>query len=242
MTDHSVSAVIASAGSGVRFGADKVFAEIKGIPVIIHTLKIFQSSELINEIVPVVRRENIDRLWSLIDTYQLTKVKVIAEGGKQRQDSVYKGLCSFRSMPEIVAIHDGARPLLKRELLDSAIRALVEDKGQTQGVVVGVPVKETVKLLMDSQLLKIKETLSRQQLWIAQTPQIFYTNRLIEAFNKALSDGYYATDDSALMERSGGVIKMFMGDYKNIKITTPEDIQFVEMILASEAKTHSKEG
>ncbi len=229
----SVAAIVPAAGSGTRFGGDKLFAPLEEMPVLAHTLKALEHSSLISEIVPVTRKEKEDWLWRLVKEYEITKVKRIARGGLQRQDSVYNGVKALSETPDIVVIHDGARPLFRSAMIEGPILALLKDKGGIHGIVIGVPVKDTIKVLHNNVDLTVKSTLERSLLWIAQTPQIFYYSILIEALQRASEEGFYATDDSALVERYGGVVRMYLGSYDNIKITTKEDLLIGSCIFSN---------
>jgi 2-C-methyl-D-erythritol 4-phosphate cytidylyltransferase len=235
MTNNTIpmpkaAAIVAAAGTGSRFKGDKIFTNLKDMPVIVWTLKALESAIMVTEIVPVVREDGVERLKELIKRHSITKVKDVVVGGAARQDSVYNGLKALSGDVDIVLIHDGARPLIRTEMIGASIESLI--MSEVEGVVVGVPVKDTVKRIdVDSQHL-IKETLDRGSLWLAQTPQVFYRQRLIEAFKKAYSEGYYATDDAALMEYYGAPVMMLKGSYENIKITTPEDLLVAMAFIA----------
>ncbi|MBS1234645.1 MAG: ispD, partial [Nitrospirae bacterium] len=145
-------------------------------------------------------------------------------GGRERQDSVFHGLNLIRHRKSVVLVHDAVRPLIEPSLIQSALQQL----NGCDGVVVGVPLKDTVKEVRDG---IVRNTPKRDLLWAAQTPQIFPYQVLYDAYEKAMADSFYTTDDSALVEMNGGVIKMVQGSYANIKVTTPEDLLIAEVFL-----------
>jgi 2-C-methyl-D-erythritol 4-phosphate cytidylyltransferase len=219
-------AIVPSAGLGKRFdpSSRKPFFEITGIPVLIHTLKKLHDAESIAEIILVLREQDVNRGRKLIETHNLHKVKRIVPGGKERQDSVYNALLHVHGYDGLVLIHDGVRPLISAQLIE---RLLNEIEG-VDGVVPGLPVKETLKKIdADGMVLS---TPKRDMLWSIQTPQVFTFHIIKEAFDKAHTDGFYATDDAALVERIGGKVKIIAGSPFNIKITTPEDFEIVKSL------------
>ncbi|MCL4492248.1 MAG: 2-C-methyl-D-erythritol 4-phosphate cytidylyltransferase [Nitrospirae bacterium] len=242
-----IVAIVPAAGIGKRFGhaKNKLLYELAGKPLIIWALELLQSVAEIDEIVPVLKGDDLKAGIALIESYSMPKVKRIVPGGKERQDSVYNGIKILDDSTSIVVIHDGARPFADKDLIRTAIEEL---KGY-DGVVTGVPVKDTIKECKvrsapggaasahehASELL-VKKTLDRSVLWAVQTPQVFKFQKLKAAHKKARSEGYYATDDAALIEKYGGSIKIIGGSYGNIKITTPEDIAIAEAILKASTK------
>jgi len=250
MGKEKIAAIVPAAGIGKRFSEDenKTFCHFLSKPLIIWTLEALHGVEEISEIIPVFRQDDLLLSSELIEKYNVKKVKRIVPGGKERQDSVYNALSFLDDNIGVVVIHDGVRPFVQRDLIKKAISEL---KG-FDGVITGVPVKDTikearcqvssVKCQVSSRIgavpeyesgseIVVKKTLNRSLLWAIQTPQVFYFNRLIKAYEKAMSEGFYSTDDSSLIERYGGAVKIIMGSYTNIKITTPEDIYVAEAIL-----------
>lgn len=226
MADN-VIAIVPAAGLGTRFGGkrSKQFAMLGGKPLVIRALETFQSMPEISEIIPVIREQEIAGCTSLFREFGITKAGQIAPGGRERQDSVYSGLQLIRDRSATVLIHDGARPLVEPKTIRSALRAL---KG-CDGVVVGVTPKDTIKELHG---LTIKATLRRDNLFAVQTPQIFPYRVIAEAYERAMGESFYSTDDSALVERYGGRVTAVTGSYLNIKVTTPEDLAIAELFLA----------
>lgn len=228
--NKNIIAVVPAAGLGKRLGpgTNKPFQMLLGKPLIVWTMEILEGCPEIKEIVPVLKVEDMDAGTELFDRYNFSKIRRIVKGGAERQDSVYNGLRELDGKADIVFIHDGARPFVSRDIVRNSISAI---KG-FDGVVVGVPVKDTIKEAEDG---VIKKTLPRKPLWAVQTPQVFLYEPLMRAYNKAMEDKFYSTDDSALVERLGGRIKIIMGSYENLKITTPEDMVIAECLLKQRA-------
>ncbi len=223
------TAIIAGGGSGKRMlsQGNKLFIEIGGIPVLAMTAAVFGSAEIIDEIVIVVPSDEMERTKAVVKSSSLKKVTNIVAGGPTRQASVSNGLAAMAPDADIAVIHDAARPFITREII---VRAVNEIK-TCRAVIVGVPVKDTIKTLDDKGF--ISNTLDREFLWQAQTPQVFDAALIKEAHDRARKTGFEATDDSRLVERFGEKVKMIQGSYENIKITTPEDIKIAEAILRS---------
>jgi len=228
--ENKVVAIVPAAGLGERFGrgTNKPFSGLADKPLIIWAIETLQSLPEVVEIIPVVKERDIKLCSLLIEDYSITKVKHIAPGGRERQDSVFHGLSLVRDKDSVVLVHDGVRPLIEASVIKEALQQLPG----FDGVVVGVPLKDTVKEVRDGTVMN---TLKRDMFWAVQTPQIFYYQALYEAFDKAMADSFYSTDDSALVERNGGRIKMVQGSYTNIKVTTPEDLLIAEVFLKMKA-------
>ncbi|MCC6347663.1 MAG: 2-C-methyl-D-erythritol 4-phosphate cytidylyltransferase [Nitrospirales bacterium] len=239
---NRVAAVIPAAGLGRRFGSrgGKTLHLLSGKPLLAWVLEAFQHCRLVDEILPVLKAEDREAGWELVEHYGITKVRRIAPGGSERQDSVFNGLEALGGEPSLVVIHDGARPLVESFLIERAIEGL---KGY-DGAVAGVPVKDTIKAAKHSTPAcdvagqngrapdaVVEGTLDRTTLWAIQTPQAFPLERIREAHRRARSEGFYATDDAALVERYGGAVRIVMGSYRNMKMTTPEDILVAEALL-----------
>ncbi|MBI4684909.1 MAG: 2-C-methyl-D-erythritol 4-phosphate cytidylyltransferase [Nitrospirae bacterium] len=229
---NKIVAIVPAAGFGKRFGpgGNKQFQSLKDKPLIVWTLKVFESIRDIEEVIPVLKNDDMEAGLDLIDKYRLSKVKKIAPGGKERQDSVFSGLNLVEKKTAAVLIHDGVRPFFKRSLVEESINQLKD----CDGVVAGIPVKDTIKGVSTSNVrneIIVEKTLNRSLLWAVQTPQVFRYDILMNAYAKAMEEGFYSTDDSAIVERYGGKVKIIMGDYSNIKITTPEDLDIAEVLL-----------
>ncbi len=237
-----VVAIVPAAGLGKRFGPgkNKPFKILGGKPLIVWSLETLVSINEIVDVIPVFKAEDMEYGQNIIEEYNLSKIKRIAPGGKERQDSVYNGLKLIEDTESIVLIHDGVRPLIDKDLIENVIKELLSPptpplvkggKGGlngVDGVILGVPVKDTIKEAEDG---IIKSTLKRSSLWSIQTPQVFLYSSILQAYDRAMKEGFYSTDDAALVERNSGKIKVVMGSYKNIKITTPEDLAVAEVLL-----------
>jgi len=223
-----VSAVIAAGGCGNRMQMqkNKVYLPIDGSPILSHTLTVFSACRLINEIVVVVPENETDFcLTEIIEPLGMSKAVKISAGGRERQDSVRCGLRVTSADSDYVVVHDGARPLLTLSLLESVIRqAFVSG-----AAIAAVPVKDTIKIADDAGF--VVDTPARDRLWSVQTPQVFRKDILLAAHEYAQVNGIFGTDDSYLVEKLGHPVKIVSGDYENIKITTPEDLQIAEAIL-----------
>jgi len=226
----SVTAIIPAAGLGKRFGPgkDKPFQTIGGKPLILWSLGSLQEIPEISEIIPVLRTEDILAARKLFEQYGISKIKRIAPGGKERRDSVFNGLKLIEDRHGFVLIHDGARPLLEKDFVKAMIANMSESKDAIDGIIPGVPVKDTIKEAERGYVIK---TLKREQLWAIQTPQVFRYDKIFPAYEQAIGTRHYATDDAALLERIGGRIRVIMGLYRNVKITTPEDLIIAEALL-----------
>jgi 2-C-methyl-D-erythritol 4-phosphate cytidylyltransferase len=226
-------ALIPAAGMGKRMGAaiNKQYLQLSGMPIVARTLSLFDQSSLIDAIYLVIPAEEIPYCREhVVDAYGFSKVTAIIPGGKERQNSVMNGLLAMRdfvSNEDIILIHDGVRPLISDELLQETISsAALHD-----GVLVAVPVKDTIKTVYNGIVV---ETPNRESLWQAQTPQAFRFATILAAHTSAEAAGFIGTDDASLVERMGGAMHIIRGDYRNIKITTPEDLILAEAFLAVE--------
>lgn len=233
-----VIAIVPAAGLGKRFGTGphKQFETLQGKPVLIWPLEIFQSIQRIQEIIPVLAHEDMEQGREIFARYRITKIKKIAPGGKERQDSVWNGLILVRDKQSIILIHDGVRPLIEKHLVESLIQEMLgnlSETGRCDGIVPGVPPKDTVK---EASGRIVKKTLKRNMLWAVQTPQIFPYKTIYNAYKKAMQEGYYSTDDAALVEKYKGKVCIAPGSYRNIKITTPEDLKIAELLMKINSK------
>ncbi|MEW6676148.1 MAG: 2-C-methyl-D-erythritol 4-phosphate cytidylyltransferase [Nitrospirota bacterium] len=229
-----VVAIVPAAGLGRRFcdGTNKSFKTLMGKPLLVWALETLETVDEITEIIPVLKEEDMEKGVEVFEEFGLSKIKRIAPGGKERQDSVYNGLKQVDDSTSIVVIHDGVRPLVGKNFILESIRQLKD----CDGVIPGVPPKDTIKEVKDS---IVKRTLKRDSLWAVQTPQVFFYKTLYAAYEKAMKDRFYTTDDAAIVERYGGRIKVIMGSYNNIKITTPEDLLIAEFFLSKKWKVRN---
>ncbi len=230
MNQPHITAIIPAAGIGQRMQSvygkiRKPYIRLHGEPVLYYTLRAFQESEWISEIIPVCEPEWMDFVReAIIEPHRFSKVHRLAEGGPRRQDSVFSGL-KATVKTDIVLVHDGVRPVIRPE----KITALVQAVKAHRAAILAVRSKDTVKSQDAGGF--VLETLNREILWNVQTPQGFEYALLKQAFEQAYQDGFCGTDESMLVERLGIKVKIVEGDYDNIKITTPEDIAFAEARL-----------
>lgn len=222
--DNSLGIVIVSAGKGSRMGTleSKQYLLLQDKPIIIHTLEVFSRMPLVKEIVLVTGKEDVERAQEWVQQYHLDKVCKVIAGGSERQHSVYKGLLELQT--EWVMVHDGVRPFVDpvdiQECYEVALR--------TGAAVLAVPVKDTIKIVDESGI--IVETPDRQSLWAIQTPQTFRVSDLLRSHQEAQRSGFLGTDDSMLVERIGIPVTVVKGSYSNIKITTPDDLEYAAFI------------
>jgi 2-C-methyl-D-erythritol 4-phosphate cytidylyltransferase len=218
--------IIPAAGQGKRMGAgkNKLLLTLEGVPVLIHTLKVFEADAECTGIILAIHPDDENEFMLLLKDYGIHKVEQLVIGGKERQDSVYNGLKAIGSFAGVVLVHDAARPFIKME----TIHALVEAAGKEGAAIVAVPVKDTIKKAVNSQVV---ETVERSSLWAVQTPQAFRVSILLDAHEKAAREPFTGTDESSLVERLPHHVAIIEGDYDNIKLTTPEDLYFAEAIL-----------
>lgn len=233
---EKIWAVVPAAGVGKRMGmtVKKQFIRLKGREILVRTLEALADVPAIEGILVMVSREDMDVCQTLLQKYHIEKVKKVLLGGNTRQESVFKGLSALPKDCTLVVIHDGARPLVTREQIESTI----ETAKKYGGALLAVPVKDTVKIA-DAKGF-VEDTPARAQLWNAQTPQTFRYPDILEGHRHAVVMGdYTCTDDSQVVERYLDLpVKIVQGSYDNIKITTPEDLSVGERILEErEGKT-----
>lgn len=222
---NGVIIVAAGSGSRMNMGINKQFIQIKGKEILAYTIDKFYNNKNIDKIVVVSKESELEFIeQSILNKYKFHNISVVS-GGKERQDSVYNGLLELGGNYEIVLVHDGARPFITNSVIDESIEEAIKNNA----VVVGVPVKDTIKVVNNHQ--EVVQTPKRDLLWMVQTPQVFKYNILKNAYDKAYEEGFYGTDDAMLVERSGQVVKMINGSYDNIKITTVEDLDIGEQII-----------
>ncbi|UFS72368.1 2-C-methyl-D-erythritol 4-phosphate cytidylyltransferase [Geomonas sp. RF6] len=225
----STYALIPAAGMGKRMGAgmNKQYLLLDGKPILAHTLAVFEEAPFIDGIYLVVPEQEIPFCRTeVVERFGFTKVRGIVPGGAERQHSVRNGLCAMTGAAEddVILIHDGVRPFVTAAMLEAAARGA----SRSAGAVVAVPVKDTVKVAADGMIV---ETPPRAGLWLAQTPQAFRYGVIREAHEAAEKEGFLGTDDASLLERHGSRLEIVAGDYRNIKITTPEDMLLAEAFL-----------
>jgi len=232
---NKVIAIVPAAGSGTRYGprTRKPFLSLNGKPLILWALETLESVPHISHIIPVLKKSDLAKGQQLFKEYKISKILRIVEGGKERQDSVLNALTGIKGEKSIVLIHDGARPFLTEDMIERSVNEL----DGFDGVVVGMPPKDTIK---ETEHGVVQKTLKRDSLWSIQTPQVFPLQAISAAYEHAYRERYYSTDDAALVERYGGRVKVIKGSYSNIKITTPEDLAFAELLLSQKIIQHKK--
>ena len=223
MADTSV--ILVCAGNATRMGGiNKILMPLGKSNVVGYSMLAFEQCEDISEIIVVTKPENFDPIRQTAETIGITKLSHIVEGGDTRQQSVMQGLRVISKETQYIAIHDGARPLVKPE----HIAKVIKDARVFGGATLGVPVKDTIKIVDDG---LITDTPHRPSLYITQTPQVFRKRLYFEAVDFAMEHELDFTDDCQLVEAIGGKVYMTIGDYSNIKITTPEDREIAEVLL-----------
>lgn len=223
-------AIIVAGGSGERSGlaGGKQLAPVAGRPVLSHTLASFIACDAIDEIVVVATPGRVSEYADAVPELDSAKVRAIVEGGDTRQASVAAGLAEVPADAGIIAVHDGARPLVEPSLIAAVVGALVRETSLA-GLVVGHPSYDTLKQVDEDRL--ITGTVDRTRVWAAETPQVFRAEALRAAYAAAATSVGPVTDDSTLVERAGGKVAMFPGPRDNLKVTVPEDLPIVERLL-----------
>lgn len=221
------TAIFPAAGHGKRMmaGINKVFMNLAGTPILIHTLKSFSKCSEIDNLVIVASGDDISFIKTILDKVSGLKPYKIVLGGSERQYSVRNGLAAVEPDTDIVLVHDAARPLVSEDIVLRTIAAAKE----FGGAVAGVQAKNTIKICDENGF--VKYTPDRNTLWEIQTPQAFKLDILVEAHELASRDDFLGTDEASIVERSGHPVKIVEGDYSNIKITTPEDVILAEEFL-----------
>lgn len=212
-------AIISAAGQGKRMGRPKQFLRIGGRPMLWWTLAVFQKTKSIQGIILVINADDKFRLKN----FRFPKIIKVVAGGRERQDSVYNGLKALPKEAELVVIHDGARPFVTATIIEASIRKA----RKTGAAVVGVPVKDTLKRVRTKSL--VNQTIDREKLWAAQTPQVFKRDIIMRAYQRFGKQR--VTDDAMLVEKMGKPAAMVMGSYLNLKVTTPEDLVLAGAVL-----------
>lgn len=221
-------AIIAAAGRGTRMGGGqqaKQFRELAGIPIIIHTLKRFEQSQTIGEVIVVVSSRDVSAVLDLTAEYRVGKLTRVVAGAETRTASVWRGLQEVPPAAEVVAVHDGVRPFVAPEEIDRTVRAAAT----CGAAILAARVIDTIKEADAGG--RVARTLERAGLWQAQTPQCFRLELLRRAYERAMAEGVEATDDSALVERLGVAVSIVEGSARNIKITSPQDIMLAEILI-----------
>lgn len=237
MEKPRTSVIIPAAGMGRRMNAsvNKQYLKINEKPILAYTLDVFENCPLVDEIILVINPEEQQLCREqVVEAYSYTKIKVTA-GGNTRQESVYAGLKAVNPLTKIVLIHDGARPLIR----ESVIRRSIEETIKHRATVVGVPAKNTIKVMNEAGF--VEATPDRNYLVEIQTPQTFAYDLITEAHQKALASGVVGTDDAFLVEWMQIPVKIVVGDYTNIKITTPEDLTIAAAIIGGRVENQGSD-
>ena len=224
--------IIPAGGTGRRMGGEipKQYLSLAGIPILVHTLREFQRSPFVDEIILVVPEGDVtDVRRDLVERYDLAKVSLVVAGGRERQDSVRNALMHVRDEHEIILVHDGVRPFVTGALIERTVAGAKE----FGAAVPGIPVRDTVKAADATG--RVVKTVQREGLWLVQTPQAFRREVILAAYERASADGFYGSDDASLVERTGIPVRMIPGDADNIKVTTPEDLARGERIVSRRA-------
>ena len=219
-----VGVAIVAAGQSRRMGdTDKMFAPLGGVPLLAHCLSTYNRSPSIHAISIAASRPNVERVRKLVRKREFGRVESVVAGGARRQDSVLNALRNMGGC-DIVLIHDGARPFVDEPMIERAVVAARD----SAAAAAAIPVKDTIKIANPD--MSVRETPARESLWAAQTPQSFRYDLILGAHARI---EYEVTDDAAMVEAVGHPVKLFMGSYDNIKVTTPEDLHIAEAILRS---------
>ncbi len=223
------AALVAAAGSSSRMGGiNKLLEPLDGIPVLVRTLTALERAQRVDSIVIATREEDLITVSQLCKTYGITKCKKVIRGGEDREHSVLLAALEAEPDTELLAVQDGARPLVSPALIDRVIEA-----AQRCGAAApAIPVKDTIKTVREDEA--VEETLERSRLRAVQTPQVFEASLLKAALQAALEEGAVLTDDCSAVERLGKVVYLIEGEETNLKITTPTDLVLAEALLAAE--------
>jgi 2-C-methyl-D-erythritol 4-phosphate cytidylyltransferase len=232
-----VSVILPAAGLGTRMGravpekagtSRKQFMLLEGSPILLHTIRKFASTPAVTEIVVALRAEDIDWVRELLRVENFGKPVRLVEGGDSRQESVEHALATLGAGTELVAVHDAVRPFIEHSVLEKVFA----EAEQTGAAIVGIVPVDTVKQVHRN---KIRQTIPRERLILAQTPQVFRFDLLKTAFSRAREDGFAGTDESSLVERLDQVeVSVIPGNDRNLKITKPSDMDLARLFLAEE--------
>ena len=227
------TAVIVAAGSSQRMGNDKIFTALGGLPVLVRSVRAFEENELVDEIIVVTREEKLEQVAELVKKYGLNKVSKVILGGKTRVESCLAGVSEAHHRAELIAIHDGARPLVTQAIIRDAIRAADE----FYAAVPVVPSTDTLKLLDEKGV--VAGSVDRETIFRVQTPQVFRADLIKGALTEAMKRGLPVTDDCSAMELMGVKTHTVAGDEDNIKLTTPRDMVVAEAILKNRGDAYA---
>jgi 2-C-methyl-D-erythritol 4-phosphate cytidylyltransferase len=235
-----VAVILPAAGLGTRMGkgtaeragtSRKQFMLLDGSPILMHTVRKFAASPRVGEIVIAVRAEDTEWVRELVlHEFPGGRVRVVA-GGNSRQESVENALASLHPGSDLVAVHDAVRPFIDLE----TIHAVFDEAAETGAAIVGVPAVDTVKqVIRGTTHVRVRATLPREKLVMAQTPQVFRYDLLLRAYQEARKDNFVATDESSMVERLDVEVSVVPGSDRNIKITKPTDMELAHLFLREE--------
>jgi len=241
-----VAVILPAAGLGTRMGKSaaektgtsrKQFMLLEGSPILIHTVRKFAASDRVSEIVVAVRPEDTGWVAEMLGSeFPTGRVRVV-EGGDSRQESVEHALATLRPDTEIVAVHDAVRPFIDLEIIHNVI----DEAARSGAAIVGVPAIDTVKqVIRGTDHVRVRSTIPREKLVMAQTPQVFRYDLIVRAFASARQDGFTGTDESSLVERLDVEVSVVPGTDRNIKITKPGDMELAHLFLREEAAREAR--
>jgi 2-C-methyl-D-erythritol 4-phosphate cytidylyltransferase len=241
-----IAVILPAAGLGTRMGkgsaekagtSRKQFMLLEGSPILIHTVRKFAASDRVSEIVVAVRAEDVEWVGEILEA-EFSKRRVHAvEGGNSRQQSVENGLAALAADTGLVAVHDAVRPFIDLETIHKAF----DEAAANGAAIVAVPAVDTIKqVTRGTSSVRVRATLPREKLVLAQTPQVFRYDLLVRAFEAARNDGFIGTDESSLVERLDVEVSVVMGSDRNIKITKPSDMDLARVFLRSELTAEAK--
>jgi 2-C-methyl-D-erythritol 4-phosphate cytidylyltransferase len=239
---NRVVAILPAAGLGTRMGSDqpKQFLELDGVPILVHTLRRIASCERISEIIVATRGDEVSRLEERLRSEKFRQTFRVVRGGDTRQESVSAALDQVSDDIDLVLVHDAVRPFVTRE----QIVRVIDEAGKCQAAILGIPAMDTVKEVKRGSLPEdvalITATIPRERVVLAQTPQVFSTKLLKEAFARGKSDGVSASDEAGLVERLGHEVHVVHGSERNIKITRPSDMDLARFYLEQEREKAHK--
>jgi 2-C-methyl-D-erythritol 4-phosphate cytidylyltransferase len=225
-----ITAIIVAAGSSRRMGFDKLFALLAGKPVIAHSIAAFENCKQIDEIVLVARDERLKDFEKLVRRENFKKIRKLVAGGSERHYSVWNGLQAVNAGTDYVAIHDGARPLVTPSL----IRRCIQLAAKEGAVSCSAPIPDTVKRASSDQV--VTDSVERSGLWAMQTPQVFSSGLILQAYAAIIAKNEQVTDEVSAVQRLGKKIALLRNDDWNLKITFPRDLEMAEHILAVRGK------
>lgn len=215
---YKIGLLITAGGSSSRFGRNKLLEKVNGKEIILHTLDAFNCLDVVQTVITTG-----SELRAFLEPIAFERGIKLVEGGDTRQASVFKGLKAFDSLPDYVIIHDGARPLVSREVIDECVATALK----TDAAVAAVKVKDTIKIAYENGL--VVSTPERKNMYFVQTPQVFLYTLILKAHKVFAGESF--TDDAGLLENFGYDVYLSKGDYSNIKITTPEDLDVIKLRL-----------